>query len=283
MRISDNLGLLGGMWLTAVAQGGQISELFLADPAIGMPNAVEVFGLNGLGQADLVIIDAGIGSRHGEVLQVVTLDAPLQVVLVSDAPWPGGLWAEVTGPAESRMVGDDLAGNAFAFTRARTILLFDRKTNLDAHRSNLFTDPLQQSRVAGATLLDWVTFAPGGEATTLDNADLGSIVLNEPFTDEGEAQYVIDTAQGDAMARPRVDGGFSRIWLVGNPNALGQLTTLDQPFDLTPGLTNPALQGPRLPEPTSAACLLAGLGLLLKRARRPRQDCPAGSSRLSYE
>jgi hypothetical protein len=169
------LGLLAVSCQVAFAQDGRITELFQADFGTGVPNAIEVFDLANLHQADLVIINTGF-YRHGQVLPIVTLTAPAQVLLVGDAPWPDESWDGSDPPPGSVMVASDLPGGAFDFAGPRSILLFDRKTSLNADRNNLFTNPIQQQRLAGATLLDWLTFAPGGQAATLDSVNLGSII-----------------------------------------------------------------------------------------------------------
>lgn len=238
---------------TAIA--AHISEVFLGAFAGGPgPNAVELDGLWGLAQVDLVVIDAtALRSRYGEVLQVVplSLDGAQSTILLSESAWPDGLWNRPAPPPDTSILLSDLGCDGFrfpslAFAEARTVLLFGERTGLVAGGGTL----VSQLGESGVKPLDWLTFSEDGRAT----AFAGESVLN--------------TATGHAVARPRAKGGVpSELLLIDRVDESAALATVSPIFYVTPGLTNPVWEPLHMPEPTSAA----GMVLLLAVLGRGRQ------------
>lgn len=218
-----------------------------------MPNAVELGELAGLETVDLVVIHASLSpQRYGQVLQVVTVPVTSPVLLVSQTPWPDELWPDLTAPPPSRRTTLAQLGHGpqavFPFDGSVTLLLFDRATGLQANRTNLFTDPLQQAHLAqsGAILLDWLALGPGGQVQAYD----------------ASGRPVADTTLGRAIARPYRSDSLLALdtLLVGTPDAAGRLAHTHPPFQLTPGWDNPIWEPAHAPEP-GAWIMLAGGGI----------------------
>lgn len=241
--------LLGGA--APPAHAAYISEVFFDDGRgeAGMPNSVELANLNALptDAVDLIIIDARLDNL-GIVWQIISIPTNDAVLLVSERDWPSDLWGPDTRLGDNRLTLDQLgAGESFNFTFARTLMLYDRTTRVaEDPVQNLFSDE-QQQRLDGAELLDAVTFVPQGG-------------LADP--DAPGATFEIQA--GDALVRPLLDGAtLGPSIIAGHATETGVLAGTEPPLPLTPGMENPVWHS--VPEPTTAAMMLAALAAMLTR------------------
>lgn len=236
--------------LPSLGRAAVISELFLADDAAdgtdnGMPNAIELTGLDALSATtvDLIVIDAG--PRHyGEVQRVISLPATSKALMISEQAWPSVLWGSADYLGDSRTTLADLKeGESLAFDGARTVLLYDRVTKVsETDGVSLFSD-VQQAALDGASRLDQLTF-----------------VLGDAAVSDRAMSPVLKLAAGNAAARRLVDDVFGAM-VGGAVTEAGTLVGSDPEIELTPGLMNIGVEGTSTPEPATAPLLLLGLAL----------------------
>lgn len=242
-------GLAVALWLAcpAVASAATISEVFLAMGASPSPDAVELDGLASLGvpAVDLVVLDASAYLAEPIVWQVVTIPTTPNTLLISESAWPDGLWGLASDASALRTLADLGAGTNWNFTASRTLVLFDRETDLVA---NFLPLSSQADKLNGATPVDWLTFQRGAAASAWDG------------------ELVADTAAGYAISRPRLPDGSYAPPIVGVPDGAGVLVVTGGDYPVTPGVTNP-LHPVHMPEPAVGA-LLAAVALFYV-SRRP--------------
>lgn len=218
-----------------------------------IPALVEVLGLAGVVEAELVIINAQDSpTRWGAIQQVVTIGAGQPARILTGGPWPTDIFPFGDPPPGDRV---QMIGGGLDLTGSRTLLLFDRVTGLIPLSGKINT-PQAQALLAGAQLLDVVTFGPNGSGSARAY--------------QGEAILSLDATK--AAARPTLPaGGPGPAFLVGTPDLNGDLLAGSGFFALSPGLTNTVVTAASMPEPTTVAICLAGL--LALPAVRHRRIC----------
>jgi len=241
------LSLATGLTVAPTAPAAIISEVFFAGgPA---PDAVELQGLAAVDQpfVDLVVLDAS--PRLGPLVrQVVTLPTTHDTLLVSETGWPADLWFTDGAPAGLTTLAALGAEADWQFTTSRTLVVFDRRTNLVADLNPL---ALQQHKLAGVAVLDRLTF----ERTTPAQA--------------WDGETVLAVAAGQAIVVPFDAQGFALPPIVAVPGVNGLLAGVDPPYTVSPGRVNP-LRAADLPEPAAAAMLAAVA--LFYASHRPIMD-----------
>ena len=212
-------------WISEIQPAPRIEYNLTRQAMLTIPSLVELSGLKGLSQVDLVILDASLSpSRHGQIRQVISFTTSSDVRVVIDGTWP------YSDPSSY-----DIQSNVSAMTAktlnlsgSKSLLLFDGPTGLVDHigHINEFLDKVS------AQLIDVVTFGPAGEAMSFNG---------EP---------VLTVQPGDVITQPMTKTKPSDWYLIGQPTINGMIQDVGLAYPLNPGIMNPIRQAsPQVPEP----------------------------------
>lgn len=247
---AENLCLAG--WISEVQPSARtVSNATLTNTS-ELPPLIELSGMASGNESQLVIIDAAdSNTRHGRILQTVTLTAGVATRLITTDPWPDDIWpfsSDIPG-----MFAAPDAGDALNLTDARGLLLFDRITGLSAGIGKIQDYP---HLIGDAVLLDTVAITATGSG--------------RPY--QGEA--VLEVLPGEVASRPSGDGagpGGNPFYLTGTPDNLGFFVGITPAYLLNPGQPNLQWQG-HMPEPAvTIPVLLLAMALSGRTGRASRR------------
>jgi len=254
------LGLSGLMLLAApqrTAEAGLISEVHLPQAGLAA-NTIEIAGLTTGQTYDLLVIDnRPEGPNAGNVRFKMSWTAAAPTFLLSDTAFDGWGWPINIVNLPHTLLGDTNAQGNFSLLGRRGVLLYSGDTGLSV-------GPNIHGQLFG-------NYAPGGSAITtlVDYLMLSNAGATLDWSvDHLPDRNTIDTTSSNAVAQVTVaapDGAQAASST--GPHYLSG--TLDDnarlpdgsggTYALTPGLANPVMTPTAVPEPASAALLLAGL------------------------
>ncbi len=243
-----------GAWISEVQPWPRTVINHTGTATFVIPPLIEISGLHGLPQAELVIIDAspsplspGTPAPIGTVLRVVPLIGEQDIRVAAESPWPQQMGSPNPGSAVVLPPGQTLGLGG----KPRTLLLFDGPTGLVS-----FGDSIQSwPDLANATLLDALTLGPANAAAPLGN---------EPS---------LGIATDQALSRPMQSTAnpWDSVYLIGRPSLDGTLDNTES-YRLDPGLANLVIQTlpssqAETPEPSTATAtvLLVSLFWIIRK------------------
>lgn len=196
-----------------------------------LPPLIELGGLEGLGEVELVVLDASRRvSRNGWILNVLRIPGDQAVRLALGAPWP----EDVELPIQSEPVAVGLPALGFFsldLRGPRTLLLFADQTGLTPHSGRIQD---QEVDLLGAGLLDALSFGFIGDRASAFSSEV-----------------VLDLVDQGVIARPRAAEGEvgPALYLIGVPDMEGYLRGPVPPFRLNPGAMNEIWETQSVPAP----------------------------------
>lgn len=205
-----------------------------------LPPLIELGGLEGVGEVELVVLDASPRvSRHGWILNVLRIPGDQAVRLALGAPWP----EDVELPIRSEPLAVGLPAPGFFsldLRGPRTLLLFADRTGLTPHSGRIQD---QEMELSGAGLLDALSFGFVGDRASALNSEI-----------------LLDLVDQGVIARPRVAEGEVGpvLYLTGVPDMEGYLRGHAPPFRLNPGVMNEIWESEAVPAP--GVLVLIGVG-----------------------
>ncbi len=228
-------------WISEVQTTARQTHNVVHSDVLTLPAYIELVGLDGFDQPELVIISASTSeNRHGRILQVISLGPGPGVRVVTGGAWPIDLGSDAV---------TTLDGNTeLNLDGPRTLLLFDSPTRLipNTGRIQQFLDDVT------ADLLDAVTFGPVGSAQTY------------------EGEPVLAIAPGQLIAKPMryETEPWESFFLIDTPSLDGLLKSTTPVYASNPGLINPIWHPVEVPEPSTVLVCVAGVGMWISIRRR---------------
>jgi hypothetical protein len=205
-----------------------------------LPPLIELGGLEGLGEVELVVLDASHRiSRQGWILNVLRLAGDQAVRLALGAPWP----EDVELPIQSEPLAVGLPATEFFsldLRGPRSLLLFADRTGLTPNSGRIQDQKIDLPWVG---LLDALSFGFAGDRAS-------------PLSSE----IVLELIDQGVIARPRVaewEVGPA-LYLTGVPDVEGYLHGYAPPFRLNPGVMNEVWEPQAVPAP--GVLVLMGVG-----------------------
>ena len=242
--------------ITASSRAAWVSEVWLSaqpgrdihDQIVQIPALIEVSGLAGIANPELVIIDAGDSLiRYGRVKQIFSLTGSANVRLVHE-----GLFPPTLGVSGQSATADILAladNETFDLAGSRAAVLFDQPTGLSVVGGNI-------NSLNDLDPVDVVTFGSPGQ--TRVHAD---------FVD----RPVIDVSDIAVVTRPNQPEGpdpWPNLFFTRTPSLNIVIPTINGNYQLNPARFNRRWQP--LPEPSAGLCLALFLLALSGRSQRRR-------------
>ncbi|XAM00867.1 PEP-CTERM sorting domain-containing protein [Phycisphaeraceae bacterium D3-23] len=260
--------LLAASACAAPGHAAYISEVFQSGPA---GQGIELSGIDPAQGATLAILD---GSRFstsgfGRVLELIHLPADPggpPVVLITDMAWPDASVQPIPladVPHASSQTTLALGGSLLD----RLLVVFDGETDLLLDDNPVNTSDAQM-RYDASTVTDWLAIGPGDLSSGYGSSPHNIAGINSALGIDLLARTA-DRQAGQVIARANTPGQALDldVLYVGDPDVTGHFDAGGSlVYRTTPGHANLPLLHPA-PEPGSAAVLLTGAVLLMRRRR----------------